>query len=74
MCVPEGRIKPGNEFIYYILDAINDAIGSVGDAFEKIDAKFGYGTTSQVMGGIGIGSGMGTALGGLGGRIPNEKK
>ena len=26
--VPEGRIKPGNEYIYYIVDAINDAINS----------------------------------------------
>lgn len=26
--VPEGRIKPGNEYIYYIMDAINDAINT----------------------------------------------
>lgn len=26
--VPEGRIKPGNEHIYYIVDSINDAINS----------------------------------------------
>ena len=26
--VPEGRIKSGNEYIYYIVDAINDAINS----------------------------------------------
>ena len=26
--VPEGRIKPNNEYIYYIVDAINDAINA----------------------------------------------
>jgi len=46
---------------------LEGAINGVGDAFEKIDAKFGYGTTSQVMGGIGIGGGIGAALNGLGG-------
>ncbi len=34
--VPEGRIKPGNEHIYYIVDAINDAI----KAGKKISFKY----------------------------------
>ena len=53
---------------------LEKAIGGVGDAFEKIDAKFGYGTTSQVMGGIGIGGGINTAMNGLGGNGQSGKK
>ena len=34
--VPEGRIRPGNEFIYYIIDSINDAINSK----KKISFKY----------------------------------
>lgn len=53
---------------------LEKAIGGVGDAFEKIDAKFGYGTPSQVMGGIGIGGGINTAMNGLGGNGQSGKK
>ena len=44
---------------------LEGAIDSVGDAFEKIDAKFGYGTKSDIMKGVGIGGGINTALGGM---------
>ncbi len=53
---------------------LEGAIGGVGDAFEKIDAKFGYGTVSEVMGGIGVGGGMNAALGKSGGDGQNEKR
>ena len=42
---------------------LEGAIESVGNSFERIDAKFGYGTSSQIMGGFGIGG----AINGLGG-------
>ena len=53
---------------------LDGAINGVGNAFERIDAKFGYGTPSQVMGGVGIGGGINTAMNGLGGNGQSGKK
>lgn len=53
---------------------LEGAINGVGDAFERIDAKLGYATPSQVMGGIGLGGGINTAMNGLGGNGQSGKK
>ena len=63
-------------------NTLETAIGGVGDAFEKIDAKFGYKIEStkrmndikNTVADIGLGGGINTAMNGLGGNGQNSGK